>query len=181
MAEIGTPLILREGAAAIRAVRAAYPDLPLVADFKIMDAGEEEAAIAFDAGANMVTVLGVAGNATVAGAVKAARRCGGQVMVDLIQVATPAARSRDLLAAGCDYVCVHTAFDDRNSPLAALHELRQNLPDAPLAVAGGINLDNIDAVATLKPALVIAGSAITRSDDPAATARAIRKRMNPYA
>ena len=181
IAEIGTPLILRDGAAAIRAVRSAYPDLTLVADFKIMDAGEAEATIAFEAGANIVTVLGVAGNATLAGAVKAARRCGGQVMADLIQVTTPTARSLELLAMGCDYLCIHTAFDDRDSPLAALRQLSQTMDDAPLAVAGGINLDNIDAVVTLKPAIVIVGSAITRSDDPAAAVRNLRKRMNAYA
>lgn len=181
LAEIGTPLILREGVAAIRAVRADFPDLPLVADFKIMDAGDEEATIAFEAGASIVTVLGVTGSATLAGAVKAARRWGGQVMVDLMQVADPAVRSREFLAAGADILCVHTAFDQHESPLAALRDLRHSLPDAPLAVAGGIDIDRIEAVAALRPALVIAGSAITRSDDPAAAARALKERMVAHA
>src|SRR5690554_5121426 len=78
--EIGTPLIFREGVAAVRWARAAYPGKAILADLKIMDAGEAEAAIAFEAGAGVVTVLGAAADATVCGAVRAARQHGGQIM-----------------------------------------------------------------------------------------------------
>ncbi len=42
------------------------------ADLKTMDAGEPEAEIAFEAGADLVSVLGSADDSTIAGAVKAA-------------------------------------------------------------------------------------------------------------
>jgi 3-hexulose-6-phosphate synthase len=179
IAEIGTPLIYREGMAAARQLRQAFPDLPLLADLKIMDAGEEEATIAFEAGCDLVTVLGLAHDATVRGVLTAAQRFGKQVMVDMMQVANSSARARTLLAMGCHYLCVHTAHDLQatDTPFVNFQQLYQELGDAPLAVAGGIGLDTIDDIVALNPAIVVIGSAITRAPDPASMARAIRKRM----
>jgi 3-hexulose-6-phosphate synthase len=178
--EIGTPLIYREGMAAARQLRQAFPDLPLLADLKIMDAGEEEATIAFEAGCDLVTVLGLAHDATVRGVLTATQRFGKQVMVDMMQVANPSARARTLLAMGCHYLCVHTAHDLQatdTTPFVNLQQLYQELGDVPLAVAGGIGLDTIDDIVALNPAIVVIGSAITKAPDSARVARAIRKRM----
>jgi 3-hexulose-6-phosphate synthase len=57
--EVGTPLIYREGVHALRHIRAHAPAAMLLADLKIMDAGDEEAGIGFVAGAQIVTVMGV--------------------------------------------------------------------------------------------------------------------------
>ncbi len=174
--------MLREGVNALRQVRAACPDLALLADFKIADAGELEARIAFEAGAHIVTVLGAAADATIAGTVKAARQAGGEIMADLIQVADPVTRASECLALGCDYVCVHTAHDQQedSSPLRTLETVRQALPDARLAVAGGINLKTIDSIAALRPAVVIVGSAITGAADPAGMAQALQERIKAH-
>jgi 3-hexulose-6-phosphate synthase len=51
-------------------VKAAYPDKLVFADMKTMDAGELEADLAFNAGADIMTVLGSAGDSTIAGARK---------------------------------------------------------------------------------------------------------------
>ena len=73
IAEVGTPLIFREGVDAVRQFRAAHPQLTLVADLKIMDAGAAEADIAFCAGADCVTVMALASDATISGALRSAR------------------------------------------------------------------------------------------------------------
>lgn len=180
IAEIGTPLIYREGMLAVRELRAAFPKLTLLADLKIMDAGEEEARIAFDAGADIVTVLGVTNDSTVRGAVAAARAAGKAIMIDMMQVADLVERGQALVAMGCNLLCVHTAYDlqrDGHSPLAHLTMLREAMPQAQLAVAGGISLETIDAIVRLSPAVVVVGSAITRADDPAAMARALHDRL----
>jgi 3-hexulose-6-phosphate synthase len=180
IAEIGTPLILREGVRAITASRQLYPNLPLLADFKIMDAGEIEAAIAFDAGADIVTVLGVTQEATLASVITTAQRYDAEVMVDLMQV--PADRASGFLEIGCDYLCVHTSTDMRSmTPVAGLEALRYGIPHAPLAVAGGIRLETIDLLATLNPRIIIVGSAITRAADPAAAAQQFKERINAHA
>lgn len=183
IAEIGTPLIFREGIAAARRLRAAFPDLPLLADLKIMDAGDLEAAIAFEAGCDLVTALGVTQDATLRGALAAAGRYGKQVMVDMMQVPDLCARAEALLAMGCHYLCVHTAHDRQSAgdgPLTPLRALRQRLPDAPLAVAGGIGPGAIDAVAALRPEIVVVGSAIAGAADPVRVAQAIRERMRAH-
>src|SRR5690349_14058031 len=41
--ELGTPLLYREGIRAAAHIHHLYPDMTLLADMKIMDAGEEEA------------------------------------------------------------------------------------------------------------------------------------------
>ena len=92
--ELGTPLIKSAGLSAITAVKAAHPDKIVFADLKNMDAGELEADIAFAAGADLVTVLGVAGDSTIAGAVTAATKHGKGIVVDLIGVAAKPARAR---------------------------------------------------------------------------------------
>jgi 3-hexulose-6-phosphate synthase len=182
IAEIGTPLIYREGIGAAKQVRGAFPDLTLLADLKIMDAGEEEATIAFESGCDIVTVLGAAQDETLQGALSAARRFGKQVLVDLIGLADPLSRVPTLLAIGCDYLCVHTAYDVQatQSPLEHLRQIRSRWPDAPLAVAGGITLRNVDPVLALTPQIVVVGSAITKADDPAQVACAFHERIKSY-
>lgn len=181
--ELGTPLIFREGMHAARQLHATYPDLPLLADLKIMDAGEEEAAIAFEAGCQFATILGVTQNATLEGAVRAARRYGGQLIVDMMQVPDLINRARDLLAMGCDVLCVHTAYDmqmERSVPFAALQTLRETFPKARLAVAGGIDLDSLETVLQWHPEFIVVGGGIVRAQDPAATAQRLQERIRAH-
>ena len=63
--EIGTPLCKAAGVEAIRAMREICPDKLILADFKTPDVGGLEATMAFDAGADMLTVIGGAALPTV--------------------------------------------------------------------------------------------------------------------
>ncbi len=177
--ELGTPLLYREGIHVAAEIRKLFPNVTLLADLKIMDAGEEEANIAFDAGCKYVTVLGVTQDRTIQGVVAAAKHHGGEVVVDMMQVADVVERGHHLLALGCDYLCVHTAFDQQEieTPLATLRRLRKGLTDAPLAVAGGVGLPTIDSILALNPSIVVVGGAITRAADPAAVTQRLRDRM----
>ncbi len=177
--ELGTPLLYREGIRVAAEIRNLFPHATLLADMKIMDAGEEEAKIAFDAGCDYVTVLGVTQDRTIQGVVAAAKRHGGQVVVDMMQVGDVVERGHQLLAMGCDYLCIHTAFDQQavETPLATLKRLRKGMPDAALAVAGGVGLPTIDSIMALKPTIVVVGGAITQAADPAAVTTRLRDRM----
>lgn len=177
--ELGTPLLYREGIRVAAHIHHLYPDMILLADMKIMDAGEEEAGIAFDAGCQFVTVLGMSQDKTIQGVVAAANRHGGTVMVDMMQVVEPVERGHHLLVLGCDYLCVHTAFDQQQveTPLATLKRLRKGLPDAALAVAGGVGLPTVDSILAQNPAIVVVGGAIARAADPAAVAKRLRERL----
>ena len=141
--EVGTPLVFREGMNVVRRIREAHPQLTLVADLKIMDAGRAEADIAFCAGADVVTVMAVAADATIAGVLESARARNKRAMVDMMQVADIRSRAMELVKLGCDLLCLHTAHDQQaalGSPFAQLADLREALPLTSLAIAGGVKL-----------------------------------------
>ena len=183
IAEIGTPLVFREGMDAVRRVRSSYPQLALVADLKIMDAGEAEADIAFSAGADVVTVMAVAADATITGALESARTHGKRVMIDMMQVADTRARGLALVDLGCDLLCLHTAHDEQallGSPFAQLAALRRALPRTGLAIAGGVGLPDLAQILPFQPEAIIVGSAITSAADPRMSARRFHERMRAY-
>lgn len=183
IAEVGTPLVFREGMHALRRIREAHPQLTLVADLKIMDAGRAEADIAFCAGADVVTVMALAADATIAGVLESARAHKKRAMVDMMQVADTRSRAMELVALGCDLLCLHTAHDQQaalGSPFAQLADLRKALPLTSLAIAGGVKLPALTQVLPLKPQVIIVGSAITGSADPRESAKRFHERIRAY-
>jgi 3-hexulose-6-phosphate synthase len=181
IAEIGTPLLYREGIGAAATIHDQFPTLTLLADLKIVDAGQVEASIAFEAGCDYVTVLGIASDATVASALQAADEHGSMIMVDMLQVPDQLKRARELITLGCQLLCVHTAYDlhtKGDTPFVALSQLRNALPQVALAVAGGMGPHNLSHVLPLRPEIVIVGSAITQAADPRQTAIAIREQID---
>jgi 3-hexulose-6-phosphate synthase len=178
--EAGTPLIIRDGLRAVREIKKSFPRLTLLADLKIMDAGEEEAGMVFAAGADIVTVLGAADDATVRGAIKAAKAFGKEVMVDLINVSDIAGRALEVERLGADYICVHTAFDlqsEAKKPLAELKIAGNVVKRAGIGVAGGIKLETLDEIAAEKPDIVIVGGGITQAADKRSAARMIKDKL----
>ena len=113
--EAGTPLILREGISAVQSLRSRFPALRIVADMKIIDGAEYESRLAFDAGADVVTVLGAADNRTVHLAKSTAEEYGREVMVDMIGIGEVAERARELDTLGVELFCVHRTTDQREA------------------------------------------------------------------
>lgn len=176
--EAGTPLILQHGMAAVEALRARFPEKLILADMKIMDGGAGEARQAMEAGADYVTALAVAEDATLAGCVEAVRRCGGRLVADMLCVSDLEGRARTLEALGVDLLAVHTGVDQQaagRTPLEDLKRLRACAGRAGVAVAGGINAETAAAYAACGPDVVIVGGAVCRARDPGAAARAIAR------
>ena len=181
--EVGTPLALREGISVITAIKNRFPALLVLADYKIIDGGFYEADMAFQAGADIVTVLGAAGDATIAGALEAAAGRGKQIMLDLLGLDFTEAKIAHLDGLGADYLCVHTALDDQRDgalPLTELEETCRILKQSRLAVAGGLNESNLPRIMPYHPAVVIVGGGITRHGDPGEAAARIRKIMDAF-
>jgi 3-hexulose-6-phosphate synthase len=179
--EAGTPLIIKEGIVAVRILKEAYPDKLVLADLKIADAGYHEAEIAFEAGADIVTVLSFADDSTIRGAIEAAKKYGKEVMVDMIGSVNIAERSAEIENFGVDYICVHTAVDVQASgknPLEDLQSLKKTVKRIYTAVAGGIKLETVADIAREKPDVIIVGGGITSSIDKKKTTEAIRAIMN---
>ncbi len=177
IAEIGTPLIMQEGVAAVARVKRDFPHLEVLADLKIMDAGAHEAAIGFDAGADLVTVLGVSHNSTIGGVIDQARTSQRQVIVDLIAAPNAAQRAAQLDAMGAHYICVHTAYDIQSQghdPLEELQQVQPILRRAAMAVAGGVKPQTMPGLLPYNPQIVVVGGFITGHDDPRQAAQAIK-------
>jgi 3-hexulose-6-phosphate synthase len=174
--ELGTPLIKSEGLAAVTAVKNAHPDKIVFADLKTADAGALEADIAFKAGADLVTVLGTAGDSTIIGAIKAAKAHAKGVVVDLIGVKDKAARAREVSALGAEFVEMHAGLDEQAEAGFTFQTLLDEGEKAhvPFSVAGGINVGTITAVQRAGATVAVAGGAIYGADDPAVAAKALR-------
>lgn len=109
--EIGTPVVINEGLRAVKEIKEAFPNLQVLADLKIMDAGGYEVMKASEAGADIITVLGVSDDSTILGAVQEARKQNKKIMVDMINVKNMEERAQEIDALGVDYICVHSGYD----------------------------------------------------------------------
>jgi len=178
--EVGTVWVVQDGLHAVKYLKEQFPSLSVLADLKIMDAGEHEAEMGFKAGADIVTVMGFTDDATIRGAVKAAEKYHGKVMVDLMCVPDQGKRAKQVVDMGCDYACVHTAIDVQGggiSPYADLAAVREAVGSGKTAIAGGISMETIGAVCKEQPEIIIVGGAITSKDDMAAAAKELKESM----
>ncbi|ANY68303.1 3-hexulose-6-phosphate synthase [Paenibacillus algorifonticola] len=171
--EIGTPIVINEGLHAVKAIKEAFPNLKVLADLKIMDAGGYEVMKASEAGADIITVLGVSDDSTIRGAVEEARKQGNKIMVDMINVKNIEARAAEIDALGVDYICVHSGYDHQAEGKNSFEELaaiKRVVKQAKTAIAGGIKIDTLQEVISAKPDLVIVGGGITGVENKSATA-----------
>lgn len=180
IAEVGTPFIMEEGMKPVREFKKRFPNIEVLADTKIMDAGELEAEYAFRAGADIVTVLGASNDETIHGAVKAARKYNGKIMIDMIAVKDLVERTKEIDTMGVDYICVHTAFDVQSTgkdPLDELKLVNSVIKNAKSAVAGGVKLATIDAIVNEGAEIIVVGGAICNADDRSSVAKEMKSHL----
>ncbi|MNZ42916.1 3-hexulose-6-phosphate synthase [compost metagenome] len=166
--EIGTPIIINEGLHAVKAIKEAFPQLEVLADLKIMDAGGYEIMKAAEAGADIVTVLGATDNATIRGAVEEAKKQKKQIMIDMINVKNIEERAAEIDALGVDYICVHTGYDlqaEGKDSFAELQAIKGVVKQAKTAIAGGIKLATLPEAIKANPDLIIVGGGITGQEN----------------
>ncbi|MBW1746911.1 MAG: orotidine 5'-phosphate decarboxylase [Deltaproteobacteria bacterium] len=178
--EAGTPLIKSEGLHAVRELRRLFPNVTIVADMKIMDAGRTEVETAAKAGANIVDVLGASSDATIRECIQAGKNYGAKIVVDMIAVDDVLSRAKRVEDFGADYVSVHCAIDEQmegKDPFDALRQVSKAL-SIPVAVAGGINSETAARAVEAGAAIVIVGGAITKAMDPEQAAREIRQGLD---
>jgi 3-hexulose-6-phosphate synthase/6-phospho-3-hexuloisomerase len=174
--EAGTPLIKSEGMDAVREMKKALPGTKIIADMKTVDTGAMEVEMAAKAGADIIAMLATADNSTVEDALRAARKYGVQIMMDLLTVPDPVARSRELERLGVDYICVHVGIDQQMTGRDTIDFLKEIVKEVntPVAAAGGINVETGAEAIANGAAIVIVGGSIVRSADVTASAQKIR-------
>ncbi|MDI6896013.1 3-hexulose-6-phosphate synthase [Methanocella conradii] len=178
--EAGTPLIKSEGMNAVRTLRENFRDHVIVADMKTMDTGAIEVEMAIKSGAGIVSILGACDDSTVEDAVRSARKYGGKLMADLINVGDAVSRAVRLQELGVDIICVHVGVDQQmvgKDPLDILKEVRSAV-SIEVAVAGGLNPESAASAVALGAGIVIVGGNIIRARDVTASARRVRESID---
>ncbi len=177
--EAGTPLILAEGLHGVRALRAAFPTTPIIADLKTMDGGYLEAQMMAGAGATHVVVMARAHEETIRCVVKAGRDFGVKVMGDNMVCPDMVAGAKWLEDLGCDYVIHHIGYDERRgiaargermpSPLDQLRQVAQAVK-IPVQAVGGLTLEQAIQCPAYGAPLVVLGAPLTIDADAFKTA-----------
>ena len=177
--EAGTPLILAEGLHGIRALREAFPDVPIVADLKTMDGGYLEAEMMAKAGATHVVVMARAHSETIKCVVKAGRDFGCKVMGDNMVCPDMVVGAKFLEDLGCHYVIHHIGYDERRGIAAAGHRMPNPLDQlrevveavsVPVQAVGGLSLEQAIQCPQIGAPLVVLGAPLTIDADAFKTA-----------
>jgi 3-dehydro-L-gulonate-6-phosphate decarboxylase len=182
--EAGTLLCLATGADSIKALRTLYPENKIVADLKIVDAGGELAAMACTKGANWVTVMCNAANATKAKAVEAAEKLGGEMQVELFGDWT-FEEAEEWKKIGLKQVIYHQSRDALNAGGSwgeANMKVVKRLVEMgfDVSVTGGLTIDVLKLFKGIPVKCFIAGRNLRNVDDPAAVARAWKAEIKKY-
>jgi 3-hexulose-6-phosphate synthase len=182
--EIGTPCIKYNGINLVNELRKRYPDKLLLVDLKTMDAGEYEAGAFYAAGADICTVLGVSGLATIAGVIKAAKKHGAEAQIDLINVDDKAYTARESVKLGAQIVGIHTGLDAQaagQTPFTDLNDISRLGLNVRISVAGGIKQATVQQVVEAGANIIVVGAAIYGAPSPAESAREIRELVDAAA
>lgn len=179
--EIGTPLCKAAGTDAIRAIREICPDKLILADFKTPDVGGLEASMAFDAGADMMTVIGGATLATVEQALSVARQRGKEMLMELTGV-----RDSDILERaaewrqiGVERIVYHREWDAQSAGRQWAQSDKVTICKLidmgfKLTVTGGLTMELLPFFADLPVSVLICGRSIREASEPRIAAHQIR-------
>jgi len=177
--EIGTPLCKAAGLEAIRSIREICPDKLILADLKTPDVGGLEATMAFDAGADMMTVIGGAAMATVEQALGVARKRGKEMLMELTGVRDILARATEWRKIGVERIVYHREWDAQSAGrewTEADKDIIRKLIDMgyKVTITGGMTIDLLPFFADLPVSVLICGRGIREDANPRAAAHQMR-------
>ena len=178
--EAGTPLIKSEGAEAIRTLRREFPGKKIIADTKTMDVGSFEVEIAAKAGADIITVMGLADDSTISEAVMAARKYGAEVMADMLNVSDIPGRAAAAEKLGVSYICLHMGIDrqmkGKEAGTSVLEKVVSSV-SVPVAAAGGITAETAGRYVKAGASVIIVGGGIIKTENITDAAKNVKKAM----
>jgi 3-hexulose-6-phosphate synthase len=176
--ELGTPCIKFNGIRIVEAIHKLIPKCLTLADLKTMDAGLYEASPFYEAGADIVTVLGASDAGTIKGVVEAAKAKNAQAQVDLINVKNKIETVAIAYELGAHIIGVHTGLDQQakgQTPFEDLKKVQIMKVGLKISVAGGINKDTVRQAIDAGADIVVVGAAIYGAADPVRAAAEIRE------
>jgi len=178
--EAGTPLIVRRGVDAIGAIARAFPEKPVLADYKTMDSGGRNVQLTAEQGGKIMTVCAGACDETIAAAVAASKQTGVLVIVDTIGVRDQAGRAREVEKLGADSVYIHYGADQRRSD--PNHDGTQWVPQVCAAVkvpvgCGTFGIEDGVKAASLGADVLVIGHPLISGPDPLSALREYCERV----
>ncbi len=181
--EAGTPLIKSCGIKAVKRIKTKFPDKLVFADMKTLDLGDLESKMAFENGADIVGIAGVATDITIEKALETAKKFKKWICVDLIGTRDPFKRAIEVSEMGAHIVGLHVSVDEQRRLGKTAEELRDLIEDVSskiksiLAVAGGIDEFIAKNLVNRGVKLIIVGSRIIKSKDPLLATKKILNSM----
>lgn len=178
--EVGTSLIKEFGMASVKEMRKAFPNKVIVADIKTIDNARYEFEMAYQAGADVATVMGVSPLVTIDACMEVANRFNKIAMFDLLN--TTEEQVKSLFKYNEAVFCIHVSKDEQEES-GARNKGKSNIKfpadqSLKLAVAGGIAMDSLESLKrTLNPSVVIVGSAITKAENPSEAAKKFKQAL----
>lgn len=169
--EAGTMLVLEEGMKAVRYLRALFPFHLILADIRIIKAGGKLAAMAFDAGADWVTVMSDASKDTIEAVVNESRkRLGTDVQVE-INVGYDDEKLAYLRSLGIRQLIYHRSSEvvdtEEKWDKKTLEELKRlSNMGFELSITGGLDISEIPLFKDISVYCFIAGRKICKAEDP---------------
>ncbi|WP_318452457.1 3-keto-L-gulonate-6-phosphate decarboxylase UlaD [Photobacterium leiognathi] len=181
--EVGTILAFAEGMNAVKTLRAQYPEHILVCDMKTTDGGAILSKMAFEAGADWITVSAAAHIATIEVCKKVADEFNGEIQIEIygnwtmddakrwVELGITQAiyhRSRDAELTGIGWT------DNDIEKMRQLSEI-----GLELSITGGIVPEELYLFEGIKAKTFIAGRALA-GEQGQQTATALREQINRY-
>jgi len=178
--EAGTPLIKSCGLDAVRTLRKEFPHTTIIADMKVLDAGRTEVEIASKSGADIVVVMANASDSTIKEAIESARNYGAKIFVDFMEEACNIERAKKIASFNPDFVGVHIPIDQQMTGKISFEFLREisSVVKIPIAIAGGLNSENVVDAINAGASILIIGGAVTKSSDAESAVKTIRRAID---
>jgi 3-hexulose-6-phosphate synthase/6-phospho-3-hexuloisomerase len=182
--EIGTPLIVSQGVAPIGHMARAFPNHPVLADYKTMDSGWKNVQRTAEQGGHVMTVCANAPDETVQSAVAESKKTGVWVVADTIGVKHQAQRARQCADWGVHMIYLHYGADQRRSD--ASRDSTQWLAEVQQAVSIPIGVgcfqveDGVRAAGQGAELIAIGHPVISAADQLAELTRFVREVKAAY-
>ena len=147
-----------------------------------MDGGSVVSKVAFEAGADMVSVLAAAQDETIEATIACAKEYGRKVLVDMCAVKDMEGRGKQIEAMGPDYICCHVGYDIQAKGVDPVEELhRLDAVKLPKAIAGGIKLSTFEQAVNSPADDIIVGGGLYNQPNMCEIAKKMREILNKNA
>ena len=174
---VSSACIKHNGIQIVQALRRRFPEHKILADLKTMDSVETEVAPFFAIGANICTVMGLAGSKTIEEFVKLAGIHGASAQVNLMNVTDKIACAKMASALGAHVLNVGSQLNSE-TPFADLKELAQLGVHSKLSVTGKIDSRTTHQAAEAGASVLAISSSVFKTNSPQNVALEIRNSIS---